>query len=220
MIADGSKQPPIEVEESEAEFPEADLTADDSEDERDKLVPVWLAALVLLLLLAVMGIGGYIVGIFMQDSSSSDPNDFEIQRWEKAVEQDPRDSDALLQLGFAYQQAERYEEAIEEYDEVLKYYPADTAALYNKGISFEGDLLDLGAECNVIEKSGAWYSYGDERIGQGRENARRFMIENPDIRERIAQQVYEAKGLKRAVPTQPEEVIAEPQQAQAEPTDA
>ncbi len=97
---------------------------------------------------------------------------------------------------------------------------AEFDILYNKGISFEGDLLDLGAECDVIEKSGAWYSYGDERIGQGRENARRFLIENPDIRERIAQAVYEAKGLKRAVPTQPEEVIAEPQEAQAESAEA
>ncbi|MBW2267597.1 MAG: recombinase RecA [Deltaproteobacteria bacterium] len=97
---------------------------------------------------------------------------------------------------------------------------AEFDILYNKGISFEGDLLDLGAECNIVEKSGAWYSYGDERIGQGRENARRFLIENPDVRERIAQQVYEAKGLKRAVPTQPEEVVVEPQEAQAEPADA
>jgi recombination protein RecA len=96
---------------------------------------------------------------------------------------------------------------------------AEFDILYNQGISFEGDLLDLGAECNIVEKSGAWYSYGDERIGQGRENARRFLVANPDVRERIAQQVYEAKGLKRAVPTQPEEVVAEPQEAQVEPAD-
>ena len=77
---------------------------------------------------------------------------------------------------------------------------AEFDSLYNKGISFEGDLLDLGADAGIVEKSGAWFSYGDERIGQGRENARRFLLENPDIRERIAQAVYEAKGLKRAVP--------------------
>jgi recombination protein RecA len=52
----------------------------------------------------------------------------------------------------------------------------------------------------VIEKSGAWFSHGGERIGQGREVARRFLLENPDVRERLAQAVYEAKGLKRAVP--------------------
>jgi recombination protein RecA len=79
---------------------------------------------------------------------------------------------------------------------------AEFDILYNQGISFEGDLLDLGVDAGIIEKSGAWFSYGDERVGQGRENARRFLIENPDIRERIAQAVYEAKGLKRAVPAQ------------------
>jgi len=77
---------------------------------------------------------------------------------------------------------------------------AEFDILYNKGISFEGDLLDLGVDAGIVEKSGAWFSYGDERIGQGRENARRFLLENPDVRERIAQVVYEAKGLKRAVP--------------------
>jgi recombination protein RecA len=96
---------------------------------------------------------------------------------------------------------------------------AEFDILYNKGISFEGDLLDLGAECNIVEKSGAWYSYGDERIGQGRENARRFLLDNPDVRERIAQAVYEAKGLKRAVPTQSAEVAAESLEAPAEPAD-
>jgi recombination protein RecA len=81
---------------------------------------------------------------------------------------------------------------------------AEFDILYNVGISFEGDLLDLGVECGVIEKSGAWFSCEDERIGQGRENARRFLLENPDVRERIADAVYTAKGLKRAVPARPE----------------
>ncbi len=81
---------------------------------------------------------------------------------------------------------------------------AEFDILYNKGISFEGDLLDLGVECGVVEKSGAWYSHESERIGQGRENARRFLLENPDVRERIADAVYTAKGLKRAVPAQVE----------------
>ena len=86
---------------------------------------------------------------------------------------------------------------------------AEFDILYNKGISFEGDLIDLGVESGIVEKSGAWYSYADERIGQGRENARRFMTENPDVREALAQAVYEAKGLKRAVPAQPEAAPAE-----------
>jgi recombination protein RecA len=75
--------------------------------------------------------------------------------------------------------------------------------LYNEGISFEGDLLDLGVEAGTVEKSGAWFSYDGERIGQGRENARRFLRENPEVRERLAEAVYAAKGIKRAVPAQP-----------------
>ena len=74
---------------------------------------------------------------------------------------------------------------------------AEFDILYNEGISMEGDLLDLGVEDGFVEKSGSWYSYEGERIGQGRENARRFMKENPDVFERLADQVYAAKGLKR-----------------------
>ena len=76
---------------------------------------------------------------------------------------------------------------------------AEFDILYNQGISFEGDLLDLGVDEGLVEKSGAWYSYNDERIGQGRENARQFLKENPDVREQLANAVYAAKGLKRLV---------------------
>ena len=61
-------------------------------------------------------------------------------------------------------------------------------------------MVDLAVDEGFVEKSGAWYSYGKERIGQGRENARRFIKENPDVREAIADRVYAAKGLKRQVP--------------------
>jgi recombination protein RecA len=77
---------------------------------------------------------------------------------------------------------------------------AEFDILYNRGISKEGDLLDLGAECGIVEKSGAWYSYGGERIGQGRENARRFLLENLEVCERLAEAVYAAKGLKQEIP--------------------
>jgi recombination protein RecA len=77
---------------------------------------------------------------------------------------------------------------------------AEFDILYNEGISFEGDLLDLGVDTGVVEKSGSWFSYDGERVGQGRENARRFLKENPDVRERLADAVYTAKGLKRRVP--------------------
>ena len=80
---------------------------------------------------------------------------------------------------------------------------AEFDILYNEGVSFEGDLLDLGVDAGTVEKSGSWFSYGGERIGQGRENARRFLKENPEIRERLADAVYAAKGLKRRVPSRP-----------------
>jgi recombination protein RecA len=76
---------------------------------------------------------------------------------------------------------------------------AEFDILYNQGISTEGDLLDLGAEAGIVEKSGAWYSFEGERIGQGRENARRFLLENPETCERLADAVYAHHGLKRAV---------------------
>jgi recombination protein RecA len=82
---------------------------------------------------------------------------------------------------------------------------AEFDILYNQGISREGDLLDLGVDCGIVEKSGSWYSYDDERIGQGRENARAFLKENPDVCERLADAVYAAKGLKRRVAARPEE---------------
>ena len=53
--------------------------------------------------------------------------------------------------------------------------------VYGRGISREGDLVDLASEANIIEKSGAWFSYGAERIGQGRENAKQFLVEHPDV---------------------------------------
>jgi recombination protein RecA len=86
---------------------------------------------------------------------------------------------------------------------------AEFDILYNEGISFEGDLLDLGVEAGAVEKSGAWFTFEEERIGQGRENARRFLRENPDARERLAEKVYTAKGIKRAVPARAAEPAAE-----------
>jgi recombination protein RecA len=73
---------------------------------------------------------------------------------------------------------------------------AEFDILYGKGISKEGDILDLGVGLGIVEKSGAWYSFGEERIGQGRENVRRFLSENKDIRDQIASMVMEKTGLK------------------------
>jgi recombination protein RecA len=67
--------------------------------------------------------------------------------------------------------------------------------LYGEGISREGDLIDLGVEKEIIKKSGAWFSYGEERLGQGRENVRVFLRENTDLRDRIERQVLDAVGI-------------------------
>lgn len=69
--------------------------------------------------------------------------------------------------------------------------------LYGHGISREGELLDMGIEHGFVEKSGPWYSYGSERIGQGRENARIFLADNPDVREEIREKILEKVGLKK-----------------------
>ncbi len=67
--------------------------------------------------------------------------------------------------------------------------------LYGKGISRESDILDLGAQHNVLEKSGSWYSYKSERIGQGRENARQTLIDRPELRTAIEADLRQALGL-------------------------
>ncbi|MGB7918432.1 MAG: DNA recombination/repair protein RecA, partial [Desulfobacterales bacterium] len=77
---------------------------------------------------------------------------------------------------------------------------------YGEGISKTGDLLDLGVQVNVIEKSGSWYSFEGERIGQGRENVKRFLTENPDIYAAALQKVREAVGLaEKAVAEKPKD---------------
>ena len=73
---------------------------------------------------------------------------------------------------------------------------AEFDILYGKGISKEGDILDLGVSLGIVEKSGAWYTFADERIGQGRENVKKFLSENQDIKEQIASVVMEKTGLK------------------------
>jgi recombination protein RecA len=74
---------------------------------------------------------------------------------------------------------------------------AEFDIIYGTGISKEGDILDLGTNLGLVEKSGAWYSFEGERIGQGRENSRKFLIENLDIRNRIADLIREKTGLQK-----------------------
>jgi recombination protein RecA len=74
---------------------------------------------------------------------------------------------------------------------------AEFDIIYGRGISKEGDILDLGVGLGLVEKSGAWYSFEGERIGQGRENVKRFLGENQDIRDRIGTLVVEKTGIQR-----------------------
>ncbi len=76
--------------------------------------------------------------------------------------------------------------------------------LFGEGISKAGDILDLAAESGIVEKSGAWYSYGGDRIGQGRDNTRNFLKEHPDILVRIEGQVRSEHGLKPRLQEQEE----------------
>ncbi len=68
--------------------------------------------------------------------------------------------------------------------------------MFDHGISYEGDLLDLGVGCGCVEKSGAWLNYGDIRLGQGRENAKKYLAENKDLCDEIKDKILVAKGLK------------------------
>ncbi|MCP4681034.1 MAG: recombinase RecA, partial [Desulfobacterales bacterium] len=72
---------------------------------------------------------------------------------------------------------------------------AEFDIMYGEGISRAGDLLDMGVNENIVEKSGSWYSYNGERIGQGRENVKKFFNENSDIYNELYEKVREALGL-------------------------
>src|SRR5690606_8365259 len=66
-----------------------------------------------------------------------------------------------------------------------------TEILYGEGISRQGELIDMGVDAKVIEKAGAWYSYGSERIGQGKDNARNYLKENPEVAARLEAELLE-----------------------------
>src|SRR5947209_14483998 len=75
---------------------------------------------------------------------------------------------------------------------------AEFDIIYGEGVSKEGDLMDLGVAHNVVEKSGSWFSYKGERVGQGRENVRQFLKDNPDIRGRIDVELRKTLGLTKS----------------------
>jgi len=72
---------------------------------------------------------------------------------------------------------------------------AEFDIIFGSGISKEGDILDMGVELDIVEKSGSWFSFNEERIGQGRENVRRFLVEHPDVVKNISDRVKEKLGL-------------------------
>jgi recombination protein RecA len=85
---------------------------------------------------------------------------------------------------------------------------ADFDILYNEGISREGEIIEMGVNHRIVEKSGAWYAYKGEKIGQGKDNTREFLRENPAMAQEIEQKIREAVGIAGGMP-QAAEAVAE-----------
>jgi len=93
---------------------------------------------------------------------------------------------------------------------------AEFDILYGSGISREGELVDLGSACNVVEKSGAWYSADGERIGQGRENTKDYLREHPELAQRIEDKIRAHFGLPALAPRVADAAAPEPVPAKSE----
>lgn len=102
---------------------------------------------------------------------------------------------------------------------------AEFDIMFGQGISKEGDILDLAVDCNVINKSGSWYAYNGEKIGQGRENAKQYLKEHPEIRDDVEKQVrihyelIESDDKDHTAEKKPEEKAAKPSKETAKPED-
>ncbi len=81
---------------------------------------------------------------------------------------------------------------------------AEVDIMYGEGISIQGEIIDIGSDLDIVQKSGAWYSYNEERVGQGRENAKQFLKENPDVQREIHQQIRAHYGLDNPVSAESE----------------
>ena len=86
--------------------------------------------------------------------------------------------------------------------------------MFDEGISTTGDLIDLGVEAGAVNKSGAWYNFGDIRLGQGRENAKKFIKENPELMDEIKQLILIDKGLIKEISEEEQEEHREVQEAE------
>lgn len=114
--------------------------------DEEQLVPMWLAALVLVLLLAVVGLGGYVIrGLVSGQSRAATPQQLDVSTSAERVKKNPNDPQTHLALGYAYEVAGQYSKALAEYDAVLKLDPRNSAAFYNKGVVY----LKLGQSKNA-----------------------------------------------------------------------
>jgi len=102
----------------------------------ENLVPAWLALLVLVLIIAVVGVGGFVVRGMMTKTGETSTTQLEVDQRAAEVAADPGDVNARLNLAYAYQLNQQYDQALAEYDKVLQQRPKDTAALYNKGVIY------------------------------------------------------------------------------------
>ncbi|MCA1320856.1 recombinase RecA [Bacillus tianshenii] len=82
---------------------------------------------------------------------------------------------------------------------------AEVDIMYGEGISREGEVIDMGSDLDIVQKSGSWYSYNEERLGQGRENAKQFLKENKEVRQEIYQLIRDHHGLDKDITAPPEE---------------
>jgi len=80
---------------------------------------------------------------------------------------------------------------------------AEVDIMYGEGISLEGEIVDIGSELDIIQKSGSWYSYEGERLGQGRENAKLYLKENPELKHEILKKIRDYYGLETNEPEIP-----------------
>ena len=86
---------------------------------------------------------------------------------------------------------------------------ADFDILYNEGISREGEIIEMGVLHRIVEKSGAWYAYGGEKIGQGKDNTREFLRDNPDVAAEIEGKIRQAIGVVGGMPQAPDAAEAD-----------
>jgi len=88
---------------------------------------------------------------------------------------------------------------------------AEFDILYGTGISREGSLIDFGVEHDIVKKSGAWYTYDGDQLGQGKENARKYLIERPEMSNEIERKILAALGVGKVVAVEaPAEVVGAP----------